>query len=158
MNLVRAALWFALCVVLAACSRSEAAPSPLGAHAASVSSGAAHDTENYKVTIEPSGTYEAGKEGLARVVLVTKGDYHVNDQYPYKLVLQDPPAEGVTYKKKVVRRPDGKFDKNRAELPIHFTAAKAGTYKVGGVLSLSVCTPSNCLMDKRPLVLDVVVK
>jgi len=157
MNVVRASLWFVLGVALAGCSRSESEPTPAGEHPSSVASGAVHETANYRVTIEPVGPYEKGKDGVVNVVLVTKGDYHINDQYPYKFVCQEPAAEGIDYTKKVVRRADGKFDKARAELPITFKAERTGTLKVGGILSLSVCNASNCLMDKRPLVLDVTI-
>ncbi len=159
MTLVRATLCLVIAGAALGCSRSEAAPAPApaGTRAAAVSSEAAHDTPNYKVTIAPSGPYQKGKEGMVRVVIVTKGKYHINDQYPYKFVVQDPPAEGMTYTNKTVRRADGKFEETRAELPVRFTPQRSGTVQVGGILSLSVCTPSNCLLDKRPLVLDIEV-
>ncbi len=116
-----------------------------------------HETANYKVTIEPAGSYERGKPGVVRIVLITKGDYHINEQYPYKFVVQESSDEGVTFAKKTIRRADGTFSKSRAEMPVTFTSNRSGNVRVGGVLSLSVCTASNCLLDKRPLELTVTI-
>lgn len=154
---LRIGIGLVVALVAIGCSRSEAAPQPEPAHAAAASSSAVHETENYKLTIEPAGPYEKGKAGQVTIVLTTKGDYHINDQYPYKFVVQDPPAEGVSYVKKTIPRADGTFEKTRAQLPVRFTAERAGSLKVGGVLSLIVCTASNCLLDKRPLEAEITV-
>ncbi len=147
-------------MTIGACSKGEAAAEPLGNAAKPMLSAlsASHETDNYKVTIEDLGPYKKGTEGKINVVLTTKGDYHVNKQYPYKFTCQDPPAEGVRYPKPVVRREDGTFEERKAVLTVPFVADHAGEAKVGGVMSLSVCTDANCLMDKAPIEVTVKVE
>ena len=148
-----------VCLVIGACSKGEAAAEPAGSagRPAAHALGATHETDNYKVSIEAAGPCKAGVECKVNVVLTTKGDYHINKQYPYKFTCQDPAADGVSYPKAVVRRDDGTFEERRAVLPVAFVAAKAGTANVGGVLSLSVCTDANCMMDKAPVEIAVSV-
>ena len=134
------------------CSREQA-----GTVTAAVSSAALHEAPSFKVTLEAPGPYEKDKEGAAVVRLTAKGDYKVNDEYPFRFVSQDPPADGVSYPKPTLTRGDGKFGPKEAEIAVPFVPRKSGKLQVGGVFSLSVCTAENCIMDKRPLVVDVTV-
>ncbi len=147
-------------VVAVACSKSEAATDPAkdSQHAmvAAASDGPSYENDNYKVRLERVGTYKKGENGLVKVIIETKGAYHINKQYPYKFATQNPPADGVTYPKSIVPRTEGTFEDRRGELPVAFVASKNGEVKVGGTFSLSVCTDANCLMDKR--VLDITLK
>jgi hypothetical protein len=86
------------------------------------------------------------------VALQAKGEYHINDKYPYRFRVQDPPAEGVKYPKQAVGRENGTFEEKKAVLEIPFTVEGSGaTVGVGGTLSLSVCSVANCLVDKQSL-------
>jgi len=136
------------------CSRGQAGTE---ASPTSASSASLHEAPSFKVTLEASGPYEKDKEGVAVVRLTTKADYKVNDEYPFRFVCQDPPADGVSYSKPMLGRGDGKFGQKDAEIAIPFVPRKSGKMQVGGVLSLSVCTEANCIMDKRPLVVEVTV-
>jgi hypothetical protein len=155
MTLLRICFSLCLCVVVTGCSRG-GAPSN-DSLASPVASSALHDTANYKVTIEPVGPYAKDQPGAVRVRLFAKGDYKINDEYPFKFVCQDPPAKGVSYPKPSLGKGDGKFEGKEAELSVPFVPSESGTVQVGGVFSLSVCTASNCLIDKRPLLVDVSV-
>jgi hypothetical protein len=98
----------------------------------------------------------SGKACTVRAVVLAKGDYHINDKYPYKFVTQDPPQRGVTYPTPIVGRDNGVFQEKKAVLSVPFVADGPGEKTVGGTLSLSVCSTANCLMDK--LVLETTVK
>lgn len=159
MKLALLGLGVLLVVGAVGCSRSEAAVEPgASAHAMPVGSDEVHETLNYKLTLEAAGPYKKGEQGVVKVVLVTKGDFHINEQYPYRFVVQDPPADGVKYPKASLRRADGVFSKTTAEMAIPFVVDRTGEVKVGGTFSLSVCTASNCLLDKRPLELPITVE
>lgn len=161
MNVTRCAsiLMVVLVATLSSCSKSEAATeAPRDSKGALAPAAAVQENDNYKVTLEPVGTYKKDQQGVVNVVLVTKGEYHINKQYPYKFVTQDPPAEGVTYPKKVVPRGDGSYEERKAVLPVPFVPTKSGNVTVGGLYSLSVCTDANCLMDKQRLELSVNVE
>jgi hypothetical protein len=120
--------------------------SPTGAHA---------ETANYVADIVPSGNYKVGAEGFVKVTIASKGEYHINPQYPYKFKAAAPAAEGVTYPKPVLQRADGTFETTRGTFQVPFVATKAGKATIGGTLHLSVCTATNCVMDK--VALDIVV-
>lgn len=153
-------LLLALTGALVACSKSEPAADSLKRDDQQALAPAApsHENENYKVTIEPVGSCKTGRPCLANIALVAKRDYHINKQYPYKFVTQDPPADAVTYPKKVVPRGDGTYEEKRAILPVPFVASKQGEIPVGGTFSLSVCTDASCLIDKQRLETTVKVE
>jgi len=121
------------------------APSP-GAPAGPSSEGA-----NYAVQLVVSAPCHKGQTCTADVIIQAKGDYHMNEKYPYKFKAQDPAAPGIKYPKPVVTREDGQFEEKKGVLKVPFTAEEAGERKIGGTLSFSVCSAQNCLMDKQAL-------
>jgi hypothetical protein len=141
----------------AGCNKSEASPAREKAPQ-SASEGAASprvETANYTIEIRPKSGYAKGSEGAFEVVLETKGDYHINEQYPYKFTPKE--SEGAAFKGPVGREA-GQFDKTKAVLTVPFTPTKAGPVVVGGKLALSVCSDKNCLMEKQDLEVPVAVK
>ena len=161
MNVIKfaPAALFVVLAVSTSCSKSEAATDPLRDGKATFAAAApAVENANYSVKLEAAGPYKKDQQGIVRVVLTTKGDYHINKQYPYKFVTQDPPADGVSYPKKVVPRADGTYEEKKAVLPVPFVPTKSGDVSVGGTFSLSVCTDANCLMDKARLEVSVKVE
>ncbi len=118
-------------------------------------SAARAETASYLAEIVPSGSYKAGAEGSVKVTVASKGEYHINAQFPYKFKAAAPAPEGVTYPKPVLQRADGTFEATRGTFQVPFVVSKAGKATIGGTLHLSVCTANNCVMDKVPL--DVVV-
>ncbi len=114
------------------------------------------ETPNYVARIVVAGACKKGEACVAQVVVEAKGDYHVNDKYPYKFKPDEPAPEGVKYDKALVTRDDAKIEAKRATLPLSFKSERSGEVTVGGQLSLSVCSEANCLMDK--VALDAKVK
>ncbi|MFO0757023.1 MAG: hypothetical protein U0359_11055 [Byssovorax sp.] len=151
-----AALGFAVSL---GCGKSEAAQDR-GAkpEAAPVAAGAKAETDNYVAEMKASGSYAAGKEGTVEVTLKTKGDYHINKQYPYKFKIAEPAPDGVTFPKPMLKREDGTFEEKTGSFKLPFTVAKAGRAKIAGTFSISVCSDANCVMDKVALEVDVDVK
>ena len=145
--------------VASGCSKSEAATARgTTQESVSVAAGARSETENYVAEIKSTGGYKAGAQGTVEVTLTPKGAYHTNAQYPYKFKLGTPAPEGLTYPKPILLRADGSFAEKKGSFKVPFTAAKPGKYTVKGVLSLSVCSEANCIMDKVELSADVDVK
>jgi hypothetical protein len=141
------------------CGQSEAATERGSEGApAVVAKGPKAESDTFLVTMKAKGPYAAGKEGTVEIAIEPKGDYHINDQYPYKFKLTDPAPEGVTYPKPVLKREDGKFSEKKGEFSVPFVAAKSGKTKVAGTLSMSVCSKASCVMEKVELDLDVDVK
>jgi hypothetical protein len=136
------------------CGQSEAATQRGGEAPAVAAKGPKAESETYLVTMKATGPYAAGKEGTVELLVEPKGEFHINDQYPYKFKLVDPAPEGVTYAKPVLKREDGKFDEKKGEFKVPFVASKAGKAKIAGTLSMSVCSKASCVMEKVELELD----
>lgn len=113
------------------------------------------EADPYLVVIRSTGPYQVGATGSVTVSLTAKAGFHINDQYPYRFTTS-PPVAGVSYPKPVLERADGKFEEKSAVFDVPFIAARAGEYTVGGVLNLSVCNASSCIVHKAPL--DVTVR
>jgi len=119
---------------------------------------ASFDNANYSARIASAGPCKKDQTCTAEVVVQAKGDYHINDKYPYRFKLEDPPAAGLKYPKAVISKEDGTMDEHKVTLMVPFVPASAGDKKVAGTLSLSVCSAANCLMDKQQLDLTVKVE
>ena len=145
-----------LALSLGGCNKSEAAQTRPALQQQVEALSARVETENYVAFLRPVGEYKAGAEGVVEVVLETKGDFHTNEQYPYKFTPKE--SDGVKFSKEKYGREDGSFEATKAVLKVSFTPSKSGPVSVGGKFSLSVCSDKNCLMDKKDLALDVTVK
>jgi len=141
------------------CGKSEAAQNRGATSEATsaVGAGAKAETDNYIVEIKSDGSYKAGAEGNVLVTLTTKGDYHINKQYPYKFKAVDPAPEGVSFPKPVLTRDAGTFGEKDGSFKVPFVAAKSGRATIGGTFFLSVCSDANCVLDKVPLEVSVKV-
>jgi len=114
------------------------------------------ETDSFLVEITPIGTYKAGVAGSVKVSLTTKGVFHINGEYPYRFKMAKP-ADGVAYPKPVVERSDGEFAEKTAVFKLPFVPAHSGTFVVGGVFHMSVCSPTSCVVQKAPLDISVSV-
>jgi hypothetical protein len=115
------------------------------------------ESDNYLVAISASGSYTAGAAGSVTVSLTAKAGFHINDQYPYRFKTA-PPAEGISYPKPILERADGQFEEKTAHFNVPFVASHAGKFAIGGVLNLSVCSPTSCIVQKAPLDVTVTVQ
>jgi hypothetical protein len=149
---------------------SEAAPSAAGAQGATAAlnappgaagplavGAASFDNANYSAKIASAGPCKKDQTCSAEIVVVAKGEYHINDKYPYRFKLEDSPPAGLKYPKPVIGKEDGTMEEHKVTLKVPFIPSSAGDKKVAGTLSLSVCSAANCLMDKQQLDLTVKV-
>jgi hypothetical protein len=114
------------------------------------------EVDSYLVEISSGSPSRAGVVGSVRVALTAKAGFHINDQYPYRFKAS-PPADGLSYPKPVLERADGQFEEKTAVFQLPFVANHAGQFSVGGVLNLSVCSPTSCIVQKAPLTVTVSV-
>ncbi len=144
-------------------ARAAVAPAPAGSNAP----GPSADTSSYKVEVKAVGSYKKGSEGTFEVVLATKADYHVNDEYPAKFKLAEKPTDVKYPKEKLERLKDGDAwsvekcssgkDNCTIKVKVPFTPNASGTVKVGGTLHVGVCNAATCLIEKQTLELSVTV-
>jgi hypothetical protein len=148
----------ALAAGTSGCKSSEAATKTTDAPVKNTPGKSRIDADNYVVEAKASGPAKAGQEATIEINLTTKGDYHINKQYPYKFKTADPPPDGVTFPKPTLLRADGTFDEKTGKFKVPFVATKAGKATIGGTFSISVCSDANCIMDKQNVDVDVDVK
>jgi len=147
-----------LAVLLGAAALSAASARAGEAGAAGAPSASARvEADTYLVEISAGSPFKVGATSSAKVSLTAKAGFHINDQYPYRF-RTSPPVEGVSYPKPVLERADGQFEEKTAVFTLPFVASHAGQFAVGGVLSLSVCSPTSCIVQKAPLNVNVTVQ
>lgn len=115
------------------------------------------EADSYLVEISAGSPAHAGAAGSVRVSLTAKAGFHINEQYPYRF-RASPPVDGISYPKPVLERADGQFEEKTAVFQLPFIASRAGEFSVGGVLNLSVCSPTSCVVQKAPLAVTVHVQ
>jgi len=113
--------------------------------------------QSFSLWMQSSGKYKAGQQGFVEVVLVPKGDFHCNQEYPYKMKLGAAP-DGVTYPTAIVRAEGVSVSANRAVMRVPFVPQAAGEARVAGKFYFSVCTSEQCVIDNRDLSVTVKVE
>jgi hypothetical protein len=99
------------------------------------------------------------------VKLVATGDFHINDEYPYRFKADDAP--GVQFLgtdaagKNAFTKAAGDWQKTEEKagtMSVKFTPAGRGSKEVAGTLKLSVCSAQNCLLEQRHVSATVIAK
>jgi hypothetical protein len=107
----------------------------------------------------------AGSPCSAAIKVVATGDFHINDEYPYRFRADDAP--GVDFLgtdpagKSSFSKGAGDWQKSEEKagaMNVKFSVADRGTKTIGGTLKLSVCSVQNCLLEQRPVTVSVLVK
>jgi hypothetical protein len=129
-------------------------PAPAGDKGGPVGPATDKNDTSFHLAIEPPPAGAPGTETVAHVVVTPGAGYHVNQDFPTKLVIQ--PPDGVTCAKpEQVKADAATFNDNKLQFDVKLVAAKAGTYKVGGSLKFAVCTESSCDPKKREIAFDL---
>ena len=151
-------------LLVAACDRKADAAAAATPVAVVGSSSAA--TATYTIELKPAASYKKGVEGTFEVIVKTKGEYHVNEEYPTKLTPEKVPE--VTYaqpKLEKLKDPTafaltkcgaGSKDSCTMVVTVKFTP-QAGATKVAAVLSFGVCNKDSCQIEKKTLDADIKV-
>jgi hypothetical protein len=111
----------------------------------------------FSVWIQSAGRYTAGQQGTVEAVVIPKAEFHCNPDYPYKFVTSAG-SSGVTYPKATVRSDGLSVSATRAVMRIPFVPQNAGDAKVGGTFHFSVCSESQCVVEKRDVSVTVKVQ
>jgi hypothetical protein len=140
---------------------SAAAPATLA------SSACAHAAcgDGYFVDAVPVGSCAVGESCALSLRLVATGDYHINDEYPYKFRAED--AAGVDFQgknaddKSVFSKAAGdwsKTDERAGRMSVAFMPRDPADKRVAGVFKLSVCSAQSCRLEQPRLEARVPVR
>ena len=154
-------------LLLVACSKAREVASRGTSETQSISAAApgecAHAVcaDNFFVDAAPA-TCSAGAPCAVALKLVATGDFHVNDEYPYRFKADDAP--GVDFLgtgeggKNTFSKATGDWQKSEEKagvMTVKFVPAERGTRSVGGTFKLSVCSPQACLLEQRQVAATV---
>ncbi|MDC3954987.1 hypothetical protein [Polyangium jinanense] len=103
--------------------------------------GAAFAGDKYDLKVSPASA-KSGSKATAVVTVKAKGAYHVNLEYPHKLVLKAP--DGVTVEKAKLVAADAKVSKEELSFTVVATAAAPGKKTIEAELKGAVCTDTTC--------------
>jgi hypothetical protein len=125
----------------------------LAALAVATLTGTAFAADQYDLKVK-AASGKAGEKTVATVSVKPKGAYHVNLEYPHKLVLTAP--DGVTVEKAKLVAKDAKISKEAIEFEVAVTPAAKGKKTIEGELKFAVCTDTDCApqTEKVSIVVD----
>jgi hypothetical protein len=145
-------------------TKTAAAPAPAApaasAPAAAGGAGCKHAAcaDNFFVDTQAPPECAVGTTCDLAVKLTALGDFHVNDEYPYRFKANDVP--GIDYAgtdamgKGVFSKPAGDWKKADAKsgvMTVKFTPREKGDKTITGTFKMSVCSAANCLLEQREL-------
>ena len=131
-------------------------PEPVAVAPAPEAAGNKFSDESYDLVLRPKGDYAAGKAGEAEVVLTAKPPFHMSQDYPYKLKLNESP--GLKFAGPVVDKAQVKLEAMSAVVPVSFIPEGAGKHTVSGKLYFGICKEDQCKPVNHELALDIDVK
>ena len=114
--------------------------------------------DNFFVDTQAPAECAVGSTCDLAVKLTALGDFHVNDEYPYRFKANDVP--GIDYAgtdamgKGVFSKPAGDWKKADAKtgvMTVKFTPREKGDKTITGTFKMSVCSAANCLLEQRDL-------
>ena len=120
---------------------------------------------NFFLDAAPAGDCAPGAKCTVTVRLVATGDYHINQDYPYKLRTDDTP--GVEFLgtdgagKNTFSKGASDWKKNDEKsgvMTVAFRADDKGDKTIGGIFKLSVCSAQNCQLEQQQVKATVPVK
>jgi hypothetical protein len=119
------------------------------------------DGQNFSLDLSSSGC-KAGADCTLAVKLTTAADFHVNKEYPYKLIASAKP--GLTFLGKkdpnIFSKESGDFveeGEKAGTMTVRFKPAAAGEAKIEGTYRMSLCSADQCQIEIQPLALNVKV-
>jgi hypothetical protein len=155
----------AFAAVEMACGKESAASTARESPQTLVAAGPHIDGSHYTLDAAPASDCQAGAACAITVKLAVSGEYHVNQQYPYKFTAGQ--AGSVTYLGTDAAGPNvftknaGDFaigDEKTATMTVKFKVAQKGPAVIGGTFKLSVCSSQNCLLEQQEVSVNVTAK
>jgi hypothetical protein len=101
--------------------------------------------------------YAAGKPGELEIALESRGEWHVNEEYPIRVDLKAAPGVAIP-KAELVKDDATEFGQDKVRFVAAVEPAAAGEHEVTCDVSFALCTEENCILEKRTLAMMLEVK
>jgi hypothetical protein len=117
---------------------------------------------NYDLVPQVVGECHAGAECVVKLTATTKGEFHVNESYPFKLTLTGPSGPGVEFHGSGgATFTGGDFErqgKTVGVMTIKFKPAAKGNMTLTGKYKVCFCTDKECAPSTIDVSIPVTVK
>jgi hypothetical protein len=132
----------------------EQAPAPKTAEPA----GPRIETGSFLLAVAPvQPEYAAGRAGEVEIALESRGEWHVNQEYPIRVDIKAAP--GVVLPKPELAKDDAKeFGDEKVRFLAPIEPSKAGKHEVTCDVSFAMCTEENCILEKRTVAMELEVQ
>lgn len=152
--------------VLACEKKNDATPAPpSSAQSAEGQQEIGLNDGSFVLAAQPPASCAPGATCTVPVKLEAQGEFHINDEYPYKFVAKD--ATGAELQgtdpqgKNVFSKAAGDFAKESpkvALMNVKLKPSSPGKVNVSGTYKFSVCAESKCKIETAPVSFSVDVK
>ncbi len=114
--------------------------------------------DDFFVDMAPVGGCAVGDTCSVVLTLAARGDYHINDEYPYKFKAEDAPGVeflGAGEGGKNVFSKSGmnwtKTGEKTGTMTVTFKPLAGGGKAIAGLFKFSVCSPQNCELEQQTI-------
>jgi hypothetical protein len=116
------------------------------------------ETGSFLLEVTPAQpSYAAGKPGELEIALESRGEWHVNEEYPIRVDLKAP--AGVAIPKAELVKDDAKeFNEEKVRFLAAVEPSAAGEHEVTCDVSFALCTEENCILERRTLAMKLEVE
>lgn len=116
------------------------------------------ESGSFLLAVTPSDSgYQIGKDGDVEIALESRGEWHVNQEYPIRVGLKAAP--GVALKKNELVKGDAKeFDEKKVRFVVGVEPSAAGEHEVTCDVSFAMCTEENCILERRTVSMPLKVE
>jgi hypothetical protein len=120
--------------------------------------------KDFFVDAAPAGLCAVGDACSVGLTLAARGDFHINDDYPYKFKADDAPGVEFLGTGDAGKNVFSKVGKNWTKtgektgaMTVTFKPSDGGSKVIAGVFKFSVCSPQNCELEQQPVKASVTV-
>jgi hypothetical protein len=116
------------------------------------------ETGSFVLEVSPAQpVYAAGKPGELEIALESRGEWHVNEEYPIRVDLKAAPGVAIP-KAELVKDDATEFGEEKVRFVAAVEPSAAGEHEVTCDVSFALCTEENCILEKRTLAMMLEVK
>lgn len=120
--------------------------------------GPAIETGSFHLAVAPAQPeYGVGKSGELEIALESRGEWHVNQDYPIRVDLKAAPGLQIP-KPELVREDAKEFGDERVRFLAAVKPSKPGKHDITCDVSFAMCTEENCILEKRTVAMELEVE